>query len=74
MLAEDDESDIVRNRLSSKFVGFFVLFLFVYLLFFITEDRNSVLSPPLQTALIEEVVKKTIVTGGTYISDISYSS
>ena len=47
----------------------FVVFLF-HLLFLINEDINTVSSPPLQDALIEEVahVKKTIVTGGTHIS------
>ena len=51
----------------------FCLFVFLNLLFFINEERNTVSSPPLQAALIEEVayVKKIIVTGGTYTA---YSS
>ena len=54
-------------------ICYFLFVFFVYLFFFINEDRNTVSSPPLQTVLIEEVayVKKIIVTGGTHIS---YSS
>ena len=54
-------------------ICYFLCCFFVYLLFFINEDRNTVSSPPLQTVLIEEVayVKKIIVTGGTHTS---YSS
>ena len=64
----DDECDCqfeFENPLSSVFV----VFLF-YLLFFINEDRNTVSSPPLQTALIKEVayVNKMLVTRGTQIS------
>ena len=47
----------------------FVIFLF-HILFFITEDRKTISSPPLQAAKVKEVayVKKIIVTRGTRIS------
>ena len=62
----------VSLNLRNQYVWFCFVFFF-NLLFFINEDRNTVSSPLLQAALIEEVayVKKIIVTGGTYIS---YSS